>query len=121
MDEVMKKLLIVDDSEIDRAVLRSILSDDFAIEEMENGYSALEYMQKRGDTIDAILLDVSMPVIDGFDVLRLMRENKIDNIQVFMITSESTKDNVEKAMQYNVADFIRKPFDRETVLKRLKA
>lgn len=121
MDEVIKKLLIVDDSEIDRAVLSSILSDDFDIEEIDNGYSALEYMQKKGDSIDAILLDVSMPVIDGFSVLRLMRENQIENIQVFMITSESTKDNVEKAMQYNVADFIKKPFDRETVLKRLKA
>lgn len=121
MDEETKKILIVDDSEIDRSVLSSILSDDFEVEEIENGYSALEYMQKKGDLIDAILLDVSMPVIDGFSVLRLMRENNIDNIQVFMITSESTKDNVEKAMQYNVADFIKKPFDRETVLKRLKA
>lgn len=121
MDEVIKKILIVDDSEIDRSVLSSILSDDFEVEEIDNGYSALEYMQKKGDTVDAILLDVSMPVIDGFSLLRLMRENKIENIQVFMITSESTKDNVEKAIQYNVADFIKKPFDRETVINRLKS
>lgn len=120
MDEGIKKILIVDDSEIDRCVLSSILSDDFEIMEMDNGYSALEYMQRNTNALDAILLDVSMPVLDGFSVLRIMREKNIGNIPVFMITSESTKDNVEKAMQYNVADFIKKPFERDTVIKRIK-
>lgn len=115
-----KKLLIVDDSEIDRAVLTSILKGSFDILEADNGYSAMEVLQQEYNALSAVLLDVSMPVLDGFSVLRLMKDNKMDRIPVFLITAEATKDNVQKAMQFNVVEFIRKPFDREEILKRLK-
>ncbi len=116
-----KKILIVDDSEIDREILREILSDDFELEEVDNGYLALEFIMQNKDQLDAILLDVSMPVMDGFSVLKLMKENGVDTIPVFMITAEATKDSVEKAAVFKVSEFIRKPFDREEVLKRLKS
>lgn len=116
-----KKLLIVDDSEIDRMVLQSILWDEFDIIEANNGYEALEIILGKAEHLDAILLDVSMPVIDGFGVLKLMKENGINDIPVFLITAEATKDNVEKAAQYNISEFIGKPFERNIILSRLKA
>lgn len=116
-----KKLLIVDDSEIDREVLKNILDEEFEIVEAENGYAALEVVLKQRVHFDAILLDVSMPVLDGFSVLRLMQESGHGVVPVFMITAEATKENVEKAMLHGVAEFIRKPFDRDEILKRIKA
>lgn len=118
--EKRKKILIVDDSDIDREVLKSILYEDFDFLEAENGYTALELILKRTEHLDAILLDVSMPVLDGFSVLRLMQENHITNIPIFMITAEATPDNVEKAARFHVSEFIGKPFDREEILRRLK-
>lgn len=116
-----KKLLIVDDSEIDREILKNILCDEFDIIEMDNGYSALEVILHENENLDAILLDLSMPVLDGFDVLRLMNDNNVDNLPIFLITSEATKSNVEKAANYNISEFIRKPFDGNEILKRLRS
>jgi len=115
----LKKILIVDDSDIDREVLKSILSEDFTIIEADSGYTGFEAILKQAE-LDAVLLDVSMPILDGFSVLQLMRDRNID-IPVFMITSEATKDNIEKAVQYHVSEFIKKPFDRDAVLTRLKS
>ncbi len=116
-----KKLLIVDDSEIDRMLLKSILCDEFDLIEAENGYVALEIILKKTEDIDAILLDVSMPVIDGFGVLSIMQENGINNIPVFLITAEATKVNIERAAQFNISEFIGKPFERDMVLTRIKS
>lgn len=118
--EYVKRLLIVDDSEIDRAVLNSILDQEFEIEEAENGYTALDILLKDKREFDAILLDVSMPNLDGISVLRILRENDLEDLPVFMITAEATKNNVEKAKNYNIAEFIKKPFDREEILKRIR-
>lgn len=115
-----KTLLIVDDSEIDRAILKNILWKEFNIIEADSGYSALEIILKKTDSLDAILLDVSMPVLDGFGVLRIMKEKNITSLPVFLISAEATRDNVEKAMQFNISEFIRKPFEREDILKRLR-
>lgn len=119
MDE--KRILIVDDSEIDRAVLKSILEYEFELLEADNGYSALDIILKKKEPIDAVLLDVSMPFLDGLSVLRILRENSLDDVPVFMITAEATKDNIEKASQYHIAEFIKKPFDREDILNRVSS
>ncbi len=120
MNKDLRKLLIVDDSEVDREVLKNILFDDFDIMEANNGYLGLECIIRNHGELDAVLLDVSMPVLDGFSVLNLMRQNKVDDIPIFLITAEATKENVERALEYNISEFIKKPFDREDVLKRLK-
>lgn len=121
MSSELKKVLIVDDSEIEREVLKNIICDEFEVAEADNGYNALDIILKEKEKLDAILLDISMPVLDGFSVLALMREHEITDIPVFLITAEATKDNVQKALKFNVQEFIRKPFDREEVLRRLKA
>jgi len=119
--EELKRVLIVDDSEIDRTVLRSMLDGEFEVVEADNGYSALDIILKKGENFDAVLLDVSMPLCDGISVLRVLRENNIHDVQIFMITVEATKKNIQRASQYNIAEFIKKPFDRDEVLRRLKA
>lgn len=120
MDDV-KRILIVDDSEIDRTILKSIMEDEFQVIEAENGYYALELMLKRKVQLDALMLDISMPFLDGLNVLHILRENNLEDIPVFMITAEATKENIEKASQYNITEFIRKPFNREEILKRVRA
>jgi len=120
-DRERKQLLIVDDTEIDRIILKSILAQDFDIMEANNGNIAFEYITKMGEQIDAVLLDIAMPHIDGFDVLRFMKEKEITSIPVFLVTAETTRENVEKAMQFNISDFIGKPFEREDVLRRLRS
>jgi len=119
--EDLKRILIVDDSEIDRTVLRSILKGEFEVIEADNGYSALDIILKRKECFDAVLLDVSMPFFDGISVLRVLRENNLQDVQIFMITAEATKENIEKASQYNIAEFIKKPFDKHDVLYRLRS
>jgi len=119
--EELKRILIVDDSEIDRGILRNMLHEEFQVIEVDNGYSALDVILKKGEYFDAVLLDVSMPLFDGLSVLRILRENNLRDVQIFMITAEATKENIEKASQYNIAEFIKKPFDREEVLKRVRA
>lgn len=121
MAQERKCLLIVDDTEIDRIILKSILSRDFDILEANNGNMAFEYITTRGDQLDAILLDIAMPHIDGFDVLRFIEDKQMTHIPVFLVTAEPTRDNVERALQYNIAEFIGKPFDREDVLRRLRS
>lgn len=121
MAQERKRLLIVDDMEIDRIILKSILCRDFDILEANNGNMAFEYITTRGDQLDAILLDIAMPHIDGFDVLRFIQDKGMTHIPVFLVTAEPTRDNVERALQYNIAEFIGKPFDREDVLRRLRS
>ena len=121
MAQERKQLLIVDDTEIDRMILKSILSADFDVLEANGGNMAFEYITTRGDQLDAILLDLAMPHIDGFDVLRFIADKQMTHIPVFLITAEPTRDNVERALQFNIAEFIGKPYDREDILRRLRS
>ncbi len=121
MAQERKRLLIVDDTEIDRIILRSILSADFEIDEADNGNTAFEYLITKGDTLNAVLLDISMPNIDGFDVLQFMKSKGITHIPVFLVTAEPTMDNVQRAIEHKIAGFIGKPFDREDLPRRLRS
>lgn len=114
-----KRLLIVDDSEIDREILKNMLFLDFEVEAVENGYAGVERAMKAFPKLDGILLDLYMPVMDGFHVMELLKEHNID-IPVVIITAESTTENLIKTIPYNVVDFICKPFESEIILPRLK-
>ena len=119
MAEERKRLLIVDDTEIDRIILKSILSGEFDIMEANSGNLAFEYITERRELLDAILLDISMPHINGFDVLQFMKDKNMDDVPVFLVTAEPTMENVQRALQYNVEEFIGKPFDKDDILRRL--
>lgn len=114
-----KKLLIVDDSEIDREMLSAILEENFDVITAENGHVAIDIILEQPDLIQAVMLDVFMPKLNGFAVLDLMKDHGLSNIPIFLISAEATCDIVNKAAQYNIAGFIRKPFDRADILKRL--
>ncbi len=120
MNEQRKRIMIVDDSDIDREILKNILETEYDIYEETNGYDALEHVIEDKINVDAVMLDISMPIFDGFAVLEIMKNNNIKNIPIIMITSEATKENVFKAVQFGVNEFIRKPFDPQFTLNRLR-
>lgn len=114
-----KKILITDDSEINRSILSDMLKDEFDIIEAENGLQAISMLQKYGEEIAIVLLDIVMPEMDGFEVLALMNKNRwIDNIPVIMITAENSPYFVERAYDLGVTDFISRPFDGRIVHRR---
>ncbi len=115
-----RTILIVDDSDIDRTILKTILDEEFEIIEKNSGFAAINFLRSNKDELDALLLDISMPAVDGFDVLQFMKDSNILDISVFLITSEATVTNVQKATQYGVTEFIRKPFNKEYITKRIK-
>lgn len=121
MAEKEKRLLLVDDSDLDRMILKTMIEDEFDIIETHNGYFAFEMLAKKAERIDGLLLDISMPIISGFDILQLMKDNNLDDIPVFLITGEATQENVMRASEYRIAEFLSKPFDRDEILKRLRA
>jgi len=120
MAKYKKTILIVDDAETDRKILKEILGE-FEVIEAESGYAAQTLIMERRFDLDAIFLDVTMPGVNGFGVLRHMRDKRVRSIPVFMTTADATTENVTKAAQYNVTGFIRKPLDKGEVLSRLKA
>ncbi|HBA70393.1 MAG TPA: two-component system response regulator [Lachnospiraceae bacterium] len=113
-------VLVVDDMEINRELLAEILKDKYDVMMAENGKQALEYMEKRHQEIAVILLDLIMPQMDGFEVLKAMRENLwLDKIPVLVISGESSVKVEQECFEYGVSDFIHKPFDNALVKKRV--
>lgn len=112
-------ILIADDSEMNRAILAEMLGDSYVILEAENGCKAIESMQCRAD-IDLVLLDIMMPEMDGFDVLKVMnQQNWIAEVPVIMISAESSLDSVERAYDLGASDYISRPFDMAVVRRRV--
>ncbi len=120
MKDNRKKIMIVDDSDIDREILRNILSAEYEVLEEPNGYSALDHIIQQKIKIDAVMLDISMPIVDGFAVLNILQHNNVKNLPIIMITSEATRENVVKAVGFGVTEFIGKPFKPDVVLERLR-
>ena len=116
---IRKRVLIIDDSDSDRAILKNILRNNFSVLEAKSGFSAINVISEKKKELDIIFLDISMPVLDGFAVLEAMKEKKITNICVFMITSEATKENVERAAGYHISGFVKKPYDADDIIKKV--
>ena len=113
-----QKILIADDSEINRALLMEILGDGYEYLEAENGVRAVELLREHTD-IALVLLDIMMPQMDGFDVLKVMRcYSWLDEIPVIMISAAKDTANIERAYDLGVADYMRRPFERVMVLRR---
>ena len=118
--EPKQKILIVDDSEINRAMLKEILGEGYEYLEAENGLRAIEILRRRTD-IALVLLDLIMPEMDGFDVLRVMQCYAWqEEIPVIVISAAEDTRRVERAYDMGVADYIRRPFERVMVLRRVK-
>ena len=118
--KVKQQILIVDDSEMNREILTEMLQDDFRILEAENGEEALKMLKQYDTGISLMLLDIVMPVMNGFEVLAAMaREHWMDDIPVIMISSEGSEDYIRRAYEMGIADYIRRPFDATIVYQRV--
>ncbi len=116
-----QKILIVDDFEMNRAILSEMLGDEYEIMEAENGAEAIEVLQKHSVEISLMLLDIVMPVMDGYEVLALMNSSHlIDEVPVIMISAENSPSSINRAYDLGVMDFISRPFDTHIVRRRVK-
>ena len=117
-----KPILIVDDDAINRAILRKIFSEFYAVEEAVNGCEGVEKLRTPGREYGAVLLDVMMPGMTGIEVVRWMQENgMLEKIPVFLITSETGEGVIREAYELGVMDVIRKPVISFVVLRRVKS
>ena len=115
-----QRILIADDSEMNRSILADMLGDEFEILEAENGVEAVSALQKYRTEIDLVLLDIVMPEMDGFEVLTVMNRNSwIQDIPVIMISAETAPSHVERAYSLGVTDFITRPFNAPVVHRRV--
>lgn len=114
-------ILIVDDMQINRIMLRKILSNEYQIIEAENGKVALELLKTHGEKIAAIILDLIMPVKDGFSFLEsLIKIQAYKDIPVIVSTIDGDIENEKRSLELGVWDFITKPFKPEIIQLRLK-
>ena len=115
-----KKILIADDVEMNRDLLREILEDDYQVETVEDGEKVISVLSERIDEFAVLLLDLVMPNIDGIEVLKVMNEKGwIDKLPVLIISGEQSVQSEKDCFNWGVSDFIRKPFDDTLVKKRV--
>lgn len=116
----INKILIVDDSPMNRAILADMLDEQYEILEAENGVSAVEILHRCGTDISLVLLDIVMPKMDGFEVLAMMRRyHWIEEIPVIIISAENSHSVVERAYELGATDYISRPFDEVIVHRRV--
>lgn len=114
------RILIVDDSEFNRAILKEILEETYEIIEADGGNEALHKIDEYGMKISLVLLDIIMPEKDGFDVLKYMEEERlISDIPVIIISSEDSANYIRRAYEMGVSDYINRPFDANIVYQRV--
>lgn len=121
MSEVItkQKILIADDSEMNRELLAAILEEEYDIIQANDGVQAVDCLQRHAEEISLLLLDIVMPHMDGFEVLSYMnKEHWIDSIPVVIISSENSPIYIKRGYDLGATDFIGKPFDANMVLRR---
>lgn len=114
-------ILIVDDQEMNRALLSDMLETDYQILEAADGLEAMEKLEARKSEIASVLLDVRMPNMDGFEVLSKMKHDKqLEQIPVIMISNDDSPESVERSYALGAADYINRPFNNYIVKKRVE-
>ena len=119
MDRDRLTVLIVEDQLINRQILCRILQDEYDVVEAENGEAAMETLRS-GREISAILLDIVMPVMDGYAVLREIKDSPYASIPVIVMTGETDIAAEQKALDLGAWDFVPKPYQPSVLLLRLK-
>ena len=114
------QILLVDDSAMNRMILKEILGGDYRILEAENGQECLEKLQTEAENIALVLLDINMPVMDGFEVLKAMNANHtIEDIPVIMISSDDSDAAIRRSYELGASDYVNRPFDARIVYRRV--
>jgi putative two-component system response regulator len=120
MPDARKKLLVIDDVELNRAILREAFCKKFDILEAENGIDGLALIKQNASKLSAILLDIIMPEMDGFTVLQELEHHELlRHVPVFLISTETTDYVVQRAYNYGVVDVISKPFNLPIIERRI--
>ena len=115
-----ERILIVDDSEMNRMILADMLEDQYEILEAADGAQGISILQQMSSQISLVLLDIVMPEMDGFEVLAVMNQKKwIEDVPVIMISAESMPSYVQRAYELGVTDYISRPFDSLVVQRRV--
>ena len=115
------KILIVDDSELNRELLASMLEDEYEIYQVENGKKAIDILEENREQFKLVLLDMNMPVMDGYEVLSIMKRRKwLDKLPVIVISAEIRGESVKKAYELGASDYFVRPFNVAIVLRRVR-
>ena len=117
-EDSMKTILIADDSSLIRNYLERLFINDYNVIVAVDGKDAIEKIQENKNNLDIILLDLVMPISDGFFVLENLKKSDID-IPIIIISGDTSKDSIEKAFQYGVVDMIKKPFDSDIIKEKI--
>ena len=113
-------ILLVDDAMMNRMMLTGILGGDYRILEAGNGKQCLELLREKAGQISLVLLDINMPVMDGFEVLRTMNTNHtIEDVPVIMISSDDSEEAIRKSYELGASDYVSRPFDAKIVYRRV--
>lgn len=115
------KILIVDDSELNRELLAGMLGDEYEIYQVENGKKAIDILEQNREQFKLVLLDINMPVMDGYEVLSIMKRRKwLDKLPVIVISAEISGESVKKAYELGASDYFVRPFNVAIVLRRVR-
>ena len=118
--DISKKVLIVDDNVINRRLLQKMLQDQYTVIEANNGQAALDILEREAAEISVILLDIVMPVMDGYEFLGKRQNNpQISNIPVVVTTQKDGEASEIKALKLGANDFLPKPYNGEIIRHRL--
>ena len=119
-EQVLQQILIVDDSDMNRAMLREILKDNYSILEAGNGAECLSCVEHMGSSLSLILLDLNMPEMDGFEVLaELSRLGYMDDIPVIIISGTDSTADICRAYDLGATDYIHRPFNTQVIYRRV--
>lgn len=120
LHEEKKRVLVIEDNEINRELLVSILEDSYETLEASNGQDGLQYVKQYGTRISVILLDIQMPVMNGYDFLNAFSDKtKYPNIPVIVATSADSLDDEIQCLEMGASDFISKPYNPRIILLRV--
>lgn len=115
------EILIVDDSELNRELLAGMLEDEYEIYQVENGKKAIDILEENREQFKLVLLDINMPVMDGYEVLSIMKRRKwLDKLPVIVISAEISGESVKKAYELGASDYFVRPFNVAIVLRRVR-
>lgn len=113
-------ILIVDDVELNRAIISEVFKNEYAILEAENGAQAIELLEQHLTSVSIVLLDIIMPVMDGFEVLQIMNDRGWKSqLPVVMITTDTSEESTHKGYELGASDIISKPFNPKLVRQRV--
>ena len=117
----LKTILVVDDSSLNRRILRKILETEYEVVEAENGKSALDIIKKEDTDFSAVILDLVMPIMDGFELMNILcNDQKYKELPIIITTGNNGIEDEKKALELGAWDFVSKPYDVDIIKFRIK-